>query len=139
MRKEFLGVLATVFVLSVGTTNVFAAGPAAGRNFIDTNGDGVCDYANNICKYVDADEDGVCDSCGVVHGSCVGKNEKKFVDADGDGICDNKANGRGRGWGQGSRGQGECGRNFVDTDSDGICDNNANSRGRGWGRGGHCR
>ena len=89
MKKALLGVLSTVIVLSVCAATAFAAGPRCGRNFVDADGDGVCD------------------NCGAYHrcGTAGGGN---FVDADGDGICDNYGSGQGRGCGYG-RG-GHCGR-----------------------------
>jgi len=89
-------------------------------NFVDNDGDGVCDYqgnagrghmgakgkrgngghGNRACRFVDADGDGICDFAGT--------RGRGFVDEDGDGICDLRgANGRG----------------FVDADNDGINDN----------------
>lgn len=105
MKRALLGVLATVVVLSAGVTT-FAAGPRGGRNFVDKNGDGICDNANSVCIYVDEDGDGICDNCGIQHwcgmtGTGCGKN---FVDADGDGICDNYVSGQGGGCGRGFRG-----------------------------------
>lgn len=105
MKKALLGVLFTVIVLSVCGTTAFAAGPGCGRNFVDTDGDGICDHAGSGCVYADADGDGLCDVCGAYHlcGTAGGGN---FVDADGDGICDNYGSGQGRGCGRG----GHCGR-----------------------------
>lgn len=44
---------------------------ACGRgNYIDADGDGVCDNCGTACgyrHYADEDGDGVCDSCGAVH------------------------------------------------------------------------
>ena len=65
-------------------------------------------------QYVDDDGDGICDNIGI----CTG-----FVDEDGDGACDNLGDcGRGRG-GCGGCGCGGSGMNFVDEDGDGVCDN----------------
>lgn len=102
MRKVFLGIWATIIALSV-ETSVFAACPAAGCNYVDADGDGICDYAGSFCNYIDSDGDGICDYCGSFHSS-----GSAFVDADGDGICDYYA-------------VGQCG-GFVDADGDGICD-----------------
>lgn len=84
--KKLAAVLAVAAVVSVCGTTALAAGPACGRNYVDANGDGVCDnWGNGGCRwnYVDADGDGICDNRG--NGGC-GWN---YVDADGDGICDN--------------------------------------------------
>ena len=43
MKKALLGVLSTVIILSVCATTAFAAGPRFGRNFVDADGDGICD------------------------------------------------------------------------------------------------
>ena len=109
MRKVFSGILTAVLVLSLETATVFAAGPGAGRYYVDADGDGVCDYAGSACAYVDDDGDGICDTCGTIHGSCPNGAGTNFVDDDGDGICDNYGTGgcgRGRGYGRG------CGRGF---------------------------
>ncbi len=58
MRKAIFGVWAAVFILSV-ETNVSAAEPGIGSNYVDA--DGICDYAGANCIYTDADGDGVCD------------------------------------------------------------------------------
>lgn len=68
VRKVFLGALTTILVFSMETASVFAAGPGIGRNYVDADNDGVCDYANSSCVYVDADGDGLCDGCGIYHG-----------------------------------------------------------------------
>jgi len=101
MKKILTGVLATIMVLSVGTTSAFAAGPGSGqgRNFVDEDGNGICDFAGEFCRYVDENYDGICDYCGIEQNGygC------HFVDADGDGICDNYR-GQGLGLGRGFRG-----------------------------------
>lgn len=85
-------------------------------------------------NFVDQDGDGLCDLCGQEPGQGPG-----FVDADGDGVCDNYGTGQ-----QQQRGAGQ-GQNFVDEDGDGLCDACGNSQqqtgqrrgrqGRGAGRG----
>ena len=111
MKKVFLGVLAIVAALSLGTTSALAAGPGAG------------------CTYKDADGDGICDNCGTYHRYRTGSNGRgcNFVDADGDGVCDNYVAGQPRGRG--------CGKNFTDADGDGVCDNYVASQPRGNGQG----
>ena len=49
-----------------------------GRWFIDKNGDGICDY------FTDTDKNGICDHC-----TRYGGRGRQFVDKNGDGICDN--------------------------------------------------
>ena len=79
MKKILMGGVVIALVLTVGLTTVFAAG---GRNYVDANGDGVCDNRGTYCRY---------------------------VDANGDGVCDNYQNG-GRGQGQGGRFRNTCWR-----------------------------
>jgi len=111
MRKAIFGVLAAVFILSV-ETNVSAAEPGIGSNYVDADADGICDYAGANCIYTDADGDGVCDyyaaglGGGFGYGYGCGRG-RYFVDADGDGVCDYYTAGRMRGRGCGFRG-GRC-------------------------------
>lgn len=124
MKRLLAGIAAVGLALLAGTT-AFAAGGARGRNFADTDKDGVCDYYNASCQFVDNDGDGICDNCGFA-GCGMGTG---YVDADGDGVCDNYGSG-GCGMGAG----------YVDDDGDGICDNYAagtTRSGSGFG-GGRC-
>jgi len=74
-------------------------------NFIDENGDGICDNWQAGGQ-----------SLGLGKG-----NRENFVDEDGDGVCDNyqselrKGKGQGRGYRQGA--------GFLDADGDGVCNN----------------
>ena len=104
MRKTLLSALGLVLALSMCATTAFAAGPGRGRNFVDTDGDGVCDNAGSMCIYADADGDGICDTCGTNYGNCLTGDGTAFVDADGDGICDNYGTGQGSGYGRGCQG-----------------------------------
>lgn len=106
MKKILTGIATMALVVSVSSITAFAAGGGRGRNFVDNDNDGVCDYYNNSCQFVDDDGDGICDNCGLgTHGMGA-----RYVDADGDGVCDNYgSNGNGAG--------------YVDADGDGICDN----------------
>ena len=63
MKKIRIAAIAAAIVLALGVTTAFAAG---GRNFVDANGDGICDNrgTGRGCWYVDADGDGVCDNYG---------------------------------------------------------------------------
>ena len=78
-------------------------------------------------NFVDEDGDGVCDVCGNVPGSGVGYQNgngargSNFVDEDGDGVCDVCGNVPGSGMGN-QNGYGARGSNFIDEDGDGICD-----------------
>ena len=58
MKKILIGTAIAALVLMVGVTGAFAAG---GRNYVDANGDGICDNRGNYCRFVDTDGDGVCD------------------------------------------------------------------------------
>ena len=134
MRKAFLEILAVVIVLSVGATSAFAAGSKAERNFVDVDGDGVCDLANGICdnfgveygrNYADADGDGICDHA--TTGQGYGQEDsiregcsRNYVDANGDGVCDHATTGQEYGHEDSIRG--ECGKNYVDANGDGVCD-----------------
>ena len=91
MKKAVIGVLIGIMVLSVGAISAFATEPEYGRNFVDADKNGICDFAGDFCRYVDADHDGICD------------NRGNFADADGDSICDNYP-GQGRGQKCGFRG-----------------------------------
>ena len=100
MKKMVIGTISAALVLSMAVTGAFAAGNGYGRsrNFVDADGDGVCDnYGTGRGQYfVDADGDGVCDNYGTGRG-------QYFVDADGDGVCDNYGTGCGRGQGRNCR------------------------------------
>ena len=67
MKKMLIGVLTAALLLCVAAA---AAGPARGRNYIDADGDGVCDNFG--------------------YGGCAGSG---FVAADGVGVCDNRGDG----------------------------------------------
>ena len=112
MEKLLTGIAVTALLISMSSTTVLAAGGGrgCGRNFVDNDNDGVCDYYNTSCQFVDNDGDGICDNCG--SDNC--GNGAGYVDADGDGICDNytantsqKGSGSRRGHcgGQGRRGR----------------------------------
>jgi len=113
------------------------------HDFVDENGDGVCDYAQNGSPtwhgpgYVDADGDGVCDYwqtgngrygqgggmayadengdgvCDYAQRQTHQAASHDYVDADGDGVCDDAQSGAVDGW---------HGPNYVDADGDGVCD-----------------
>ena len=67
MKKRIMAILVAA-VLCMGATGALAA---YGRDYVDADGDGVCDYAGTECERygmgrgcVDADGDGVCDNAG---------------------------------------------------------------------------
>ena len=74
-----------IMVLSVGVISAFATESEYGRNFVDADKNGICDFAGDFCRYVDADHDGICDNRGTGQNGCA----NNFADADGDSICDN--------------------------------------------------
>ncbi len=97
MKRILMKVFTVIMILSIGTTSVFAAGRGRRRNFVDTDKNGVCDFAyidagrDGVCdfaeeshRYIDVNLDGICDNC-----VCQNKHGTYFTDADGDGICDN--------------------------------------------------
>ena len=106
MKKKIISAALTLaLVLAVCITGAFAAHGGFGRgsgtclssgqNFIDEDGDGLCDNwagggsgrcGNGQC-FIDEDGDGVCDNCGT---QCVGGGQN-FIDQDGNGLCDNWA------------------------------------------------
>lgn len=49
MKKAFVGILAATAAVIIGTTSAFAAAQGTGyrRNFVDADGDGVCDNYGN--------------------------------------------------------------------------------------------
>ncbi len=67
-----------------------------GMNFVDENGDGICDIAQNtpqfqslgVGNFVDENEDGICDMF-QTHEAYNNLGMNNFVDVDGDGLCDN--------------------------------------------------
>ncbi len=99
------GIVTAALTFSLETMSIFAAAPAEGRNFIDSNNDGICDNCGMYCQFIDEDGDGICDYYNNwgAYGRGLG-----YVDADGDGICDyfisggRGCNRRGRG-GNGNR------------------------------------
>jgi len=125
--KKAIGILVAALMLTIVTT-AFALEQVQGKNFADSDSDGVYDnYVPSQNKgsgfgqngnFVDSDSDGVCDN--YVLGQSKGNSSEQngnFVDADSDGICDNYVSDQSKGSGSGQNG------NFVDADSDGICDN----------------
>ena len=94
--KKIAATLTIALILSVFSTAVTAAGPGNGRNYVDADGNGVCDNAGSNGN-----------GCGRRNGC-----GKGYADTDGDGVCDNA----------GSNGNG-CGKGYADADGNGVCDN----------------
>lgn len=104
MKRIVMGVLAALLVLSAGAPAASAAGHghrqssvqscitdntrikncANACNYVDADGDGICDNCDNHCSgcgnMCDKNSDGICDNCGT---------HTHFTDEDCDGICDN--------------------------------------------------
>ncbi len=136
MKRTTVIATAIAATLSLGGASVALAAQsplgsaACGRPYA-----GACQTLRDACSgwnFVDADGDGVCDNWGSGNqrlrtpGCGLGQGQG-FIDADNDGVCDNW-NGQGTGLGQG----------FIDADNDGVCDNwNGQGAGvqRGQGRG----
>jgi len=78
-----------------------------GFNFIDSDGNGVCDNRTgrrgNNRNFVDGDGNGVCDNVNARGNNNRGRN---FIDKNNDDICDNFKNGR-QGYGF-RKGKGQC-------------------------------
>ena len=91
------GILIVALVaLSIGVAAAqYGQGSGAdGAQYVDDDGDGICDNLGTCPGSVDADGDGVCDNLGDCGRGC-GCGDKAFVDSDGDGVCDNSgANGK---------------------------------------------
>lgn len=110
IKKVLIGFVATSLILSLETMSAFAAVPAGGRNSINSDNSRLCNYCGSECQFIDEDGDGICDNysnqknCG--KGLGLG-----YIDEDGDGVCDNYVSGRrgGRGGCGVGRGRG-CGR-----------------------------
>ncbi len=58
LTKAAAGMAAAALLFSLGTVSV----SARGRNYVDANRDGVCDYCGTECSFVDEDGDGICDN-----------------------------------------------------------------------------
>lgn len=143
--------------VSVAMSQAPVADPSPDHDFVDENGDSVCDLAQDGGRawhgpgFLDADNDGICDywdgdrpefnqNGGLLYrdrngdglndfmqGTTHEGNGHDFVDEDGDDLCDVAQSGRLESW---------HGPNFVDEDDDGACDL-WEEGGRAHGGGGH--
>jgi len=89
--RMITGIMIVALVaLSAGVAAAqYGQGGAGGTQYVDADGDGVCDNIDERPGFVDADGDGVCDNdCGRGNGGS-GCGGMEFVDEDGDGVCDN--------------------------------------------------
>lgn len=80
MKKIWKGTIAAALVLSVAATTAFAAGGWRSHSSSYRGGMG-CQGAYCGTNYVDANGDGICDNRGTGWG-------RNYLDADGDGVCD---------------------------------------------------
>ena len=66
MKRLITLFLAVLMVAGLATTAMARGGGGWGRNYVDADGNGVCDNYGTGCgrNYVDADGDGVCDNYG---------------------------------------------------------------------------
>ena len=62
MKKLLAGMIAAALVCSAGSVTAFAARGGRGCNYVDANGDGICDNSGKNCRFIDADGDGICDN-----------------------------------------------------------------------------
>ncbi len=87
--KKVTAIITFVLILSLSTATVFAHGHGGHSGHGGHNQGGNCQGSN----YVDADGDGVCDNRGTIvcgaGASCGHRNGGRHIDANGDGICDN--------------------------------------------------
>lgn len=81
MKKTLIGVLTIVIVLTIGVTSAFAVSSRAGENFVDDDGNGICD------NYKENQKNDVSQNI----------SDKNFIDEDNDGICDNYTSGKEQG------------------------------------------
>lgn len=119
-KKTGIALIGMTTALVLGTA-AFAADPVNGNvvpcsqhiscQFVDRNGDGICDNTagqcrqHASCQFVDADGDGVCDNS---TNQCRQHTDCQFTDANGDGICDN-GNGNHHNRHNGMKRGGHCG------------------------------
>ena len=137
MKRTTVIATAIAATLSLGGASVALAAQsplgsaACGRPYA-----GACQTLRDACSgwnFVDADGDGVCDNWGSGNqrlrtpGCGLGQGQG-FIDADNDGVCDNW-NGQGTGV---QRGQG---RGLGQGQGQGQGHGNGNGNGGGWGRG----
>ena len=106
MKKLLAGTLIAASVLCIGGTGVLAAAPGRGQNFIDSDGNGICDHLETSLT------------------DCIRGGGMNFTDEDGDGICDN--------YGIGNAGTGNAGAGNAGTGNTGT----GNCVGRQEGTGG---
>jgi len=132
-----LGSLVGALLLAALVTGtVFAQGPVGSGEFLDEDGDGLCDVCgglpgegygllNENGQFVDEDGDGFCDICGEALGESH-THEWGYARGNGYGLVDEN----------GEVVQNRFGSNgeFVDEDGDGLCDVCGGLPGEGYGQ-----
>lgn len=98
MYRFMIGITAAALSAGIGVKSFSVPAKAAApvqpyqtAQWVDEDGDGICDNQGTRCQgqgFIDADGDGICDN---QNARCQGQS---FTDANGDGICDNAGNGQ---------------------------------------------
>lgn len=91
MKKMIFAVMLSAALVTFGGISAIAAPSSCMKgcnriNFVDTNGDGICDNHGTNCGigFIDENGDGICDHR-------TSQKCSNFVDNNGDGICDHRA------------------------------------------------
>lgn len=125
IKKQIIA-LTTIACMGLTAGGVMAAGNGFGQGAGQGAGARSGAATEQSVQWVDNNGDGICDNQGTGMGAGNGQGGN-YADSDGDGICDNQGTGMGAGNGQGE--------NFVDNNSDGACDNMGSGTGGGQRRG----
>ena len=124
--KILAGTVIAAFTLSLGVISVFAT-----ESIINTpNNNVVYHYCGEGCQFIDENGDGICDYYGT--DGCYGTHHGQYyVDENGDGVCDN----------YGTSGCYGRNQNYINTNNVNFVPRTHHNNG-GWGRhggGGCCR
>ena len=121
MKRILITVITLAGIVSLAAVVSAQNGEMRGQ-YGHRSGGGLGECTMSGPNFIDQDGDGVCDNSGVGIGVGIGIGSGSgFVDVDQNGVCDNadlgygKGNKKGKGLGRGS--------SFVDADQDGVCDN----------------
>ncbi|MCD6206467.1 MAG: hypothetical protein J7J06_00565 [Methanosarcinales archaeon] len=88
--RTMTGILIVALVALSAGVAAAQYGHGSSTQYVDADGDGICDNSGDRPGFVDSDGDGVCDNnCGRGRGGCGCGGNGNFVDEDGDGVCDN--------------------------------------------------
>jgi hypothetical protein len=125
-----LGSLVGALLLAALVTGaVFAQGPVGSGEFVDEDGDGLCDVCGGLPgegygQFVDEDGDGLCDVCGEALGESH-THEWGYARGNGYGLVDEN--------GEVVQNRYSSNGEFVDEDGDGLCDTYGAAAGQGTG------